>query len=207
MNTIKIHAYKYQDLSEKAKEKVKYWFDEDTDLFPQWEREYWSEELAKLGYEDCDFQYCISYSQGDGASIACSVNVQQFIKRHKLGKKYASLMYWLRRNMKDFHTDSSIHIKRSLWPNYVHDGMLYADTESIFDDLTYYSAPGKAIDQVAEIANMILAEVQEQSRKLYKQLLAEHEYHFTDEYMIDVCDANEYLFDEYGDPVHHLEVA
>lgn len=54
---------------------------------------------------------------------------------------------------------------------------------------------------------MILEEVQEKSRELYKSLEANYDFHFTDEYMIDVCDSNEYLFDRYGNPIHNLVTA
>src|SRR5690606_7604704 len=99
-----------------------------------------------------------------------------------------------------------IEIKRSRWGHYVHEKLLYLDTDYLTDDLHNYDAPETLQSDVTELAAMILEEVQEQSRKLYNELYEEDMYHYTDEYMIDMCEANEYLFDQFGNPVHHLEI-
>lgn len=199
MKTGTLVGYEYTELSEKAKEKVKTWLNDGwyEDNFTV---ENFQEELKALGYEGIDIQYSGFYSQGDGASIACSVDLIAFLKRNRLSKRYASLLYWLRRG----GWTNFLTISRRHWGNYVHHNLLYADSSDILDNLNYENASGKAIDQLEDISKLVLEEVQEKSLELYQQLQAEYEWHFTDEYMTDMCQANGYLFDEYGNPVHHL---
>lgn len=204
---IKIKAYTYPELDKDAKEKVRIWLDDWQ--FDKYDREWWTEELEKLGYSDADMSYSGFWSQGDGASISCSVNIQTFIKRHKLGKEYQSLLYWLK---EVYGEGGCVNIKRSHWGHYVHEKLLYFDTNQIVEEFDSYSSyvkeiPEKAYNQLESIAGTILDEVVDKSRELYKWLKSDYEYTQTEEYLIDMCEANEYRFDEYGNPVHHLEVA
>lgn len=205
-----ITAYKYQDLSREARWTVAYWLhDGDADL---WEdvKEHWMEQLTALGYDDVDFKFSGFSSQGDGASIACKVDAQQFIKRHKLGRKFQSLLYWLRKE----GGTGYIQVRRATYPHYVHQYMIDANADDMIHDL--YTIPQlndatllqdhPAIHQAEELAKLVIVEVREWSMKIYAALQEEWDYRLSDEYMIETCDANEYLFDESGDPVHHLKV-
>lgn len=206
MKTMQIEAYTYTELGQTAKDKVKQWLNEDMQLFDKYTQEMWEEDLLKLGYEECDIQYSGFWSQGDGASIACAVNLETYIKANKLGKRFASLLYWIRATNYNY-----VHIKRERWGNYVHEKLLYQDTTQMIEELDSYfhyvkEIPEKAYNQLEEIAGIAWCDVVDKSRELYKWLEADYDWHYTDEYMVDMCEANEYLFDEYGDPVHHLEI-
>lgn len=211
-DTIKIKAYSYPELSDKAKEKVRVWLDDWQ--FDDWDREWWTEELEKLGYSDCDFRYSGFWSQGDGASITCSVDLEQFIKRNGLAKNYRSLLYWLRKAKKEQGSISGVKIVRERWGHYVHEMLLSENVNDLQDDLSYSVGDShpqeyldKLLDQVIALGESVLEEVREKSRELYKWLESDYEDHQTEEYLSDMCEANEYRFDVYGNPVHHLEIA
>lgn len=201
--TIAIQAYSYAELSDKAKDKVKEWLNRDMQLFDKYEREAYEEELGKLGYSDIDIQYSGFYSQGDGALIACTVDVAQFIARNKLGNKYRKILNVI----KKYGVDQRIKIYRERWGHYVHDNLLRYDIGDFVDDMNVFvNVDDSLFSDVENLAQSVLEEVKEKSRELYSYLETDYEWHYEDEYMIDCCEANEYFFDEYGDPVHHLEL-
>lgn len=201
---VQIEAYQYAELSEEAKERVRDSLNEYAPDLWEDDKEYWLGELAALGYEDVDFAYSGFYCQGDGASIACRVNVQQFIKRHKAGREYRSLLYWTR---KVFGDGGAIRVRRERWGHYVHEYLLRADGDDLLHDLWCYDAPERLETDIESLAASVLDEVREWSRKIYKSLEEQHLDHYSDEYAEDMCEANEYLFDRRGNPVHSLVVA
>lgn len=203
MKIVNVNAYSYSELSEKAKDKVKEWLNSSgiDDIFDDCEREYQTEELKELGYSDIDIQYSGFGSQGDGASIACMVDVLKFLDRSKLLSRFSPVVKLIRKN----DVNTGVKIIRSTWGHYVHEKLLYSNTADFEEQLFPDALSSKAIsNQIEAIGRMILEEVQEKSRELYKSLEANYDFHFTDEYMIDVCDSNEYLFDKYGNPIHNL---
>lgn len=208
--TVCITGYKYEELDQKAKDRVGQWLNDGEEPWED-DKEYWLEELAALGYEGVDFQYSGFYSQGDGGSITCTVNAEKFLLRNKLGNKYRSLLYWLRTG----DISGGIDVTRERWGNYVHQHLLRANADNmVFDLFTFPQIKDygllhdhPVIGQAKEVAQLALEEVKEWSVKIYDSLKNQWEYQFTDEYMIDMCDANEYLFDKTGKPVHHLKIA
>lgn len=230
--TVCITGYKYEELDQQAKDRVGQWLNDGEEPWED-DKEYWLEQLAALGYDGVDFRYSGFYSQGDGASIACGVDVLQFIKRHKLSNQYRSLLYWLKKEEGTHY----VRIVRARFPHYVHQYMIDANADDMIYDLEtipqihdYEVAANRpangwtlnrpapvggyvppldhlAIQQANKVADAILEEVREWSMKIYRSLQEQWEYQFTDEYMIDMCDANEYLFDKMGKPIHHLKIA
>lgn len=204
--TVCITAFKYEELDQDAKAKVGYWLNDNENPWED-DKDYWLEQLKELGYRDIDFAYSGFYSQGDGASIACKVDVAQFIKRNKMGKKYRRLLYWIKREY-DTHY---VKIVRSTAMRYVHQYMIDADVSDLTHDLECieqlesYNRPNDPIyAEAQEVGEMVLEEVREWSMKIYKSLQDQWEYQFTDEFLIEGCEANGYLFDKRGNPVHHL---
>lgn len=204
-----VEAYKFEELGEKAKERVIYWLAEGMGSLWEDDQEYWLEQWAELGYEDIDFQYTGFYSQGDGASIACSVNVRNFILRSKLGNDYKSLLYWL----KKLGVVQYVSVTRERWGHYVHDNLLRANADHMLsdfarfeDDEEYGAGVAKAMRQAEKILPLVLEEVREKSREVYKSLEIEYDYRMGEEYAADMCAANEYLFNEYGGCIHHMIV-
>lgn len=227
--TVCITGFTYAELDQDAKYRVGHWFNDDRDLWEE-DKDYWQEQLEALGYADVDFRFSGFYSQGDGASIACSVDAVQFIKRHKLGNKYRSLLYWLTHE----NVTRTIDVVRSKSMRYVHQYMIDANADSMIYDLntipqinnyqpvvgpryeygelynpnfdwSVYDHP--AVSQANQLAAYVLEEVREQSMRIYRVLQDEYESWFTDEVMIENCEANEYVFDNTGRPIHHMRIA
>lgn len=126
MKIVNVNAYSYSELSEKAKDKVKEWLNSSgtDDIFDDCEREYQTEELKELGYSDIDIRYSGFGCQGDGASIACMVDVLKFLDRSKLLSRFSPVVKLIRKN----DVSTGVKIIRSTWGNYVHEKLLYSDT-------------------------------------------------------------------------------
>lgn len=207
MKTICTTGYEFTELDATAKEKVIEW---TTQYIPNgWEddKEYWLEQLTDLGYSDIDFQYSGFYSQGDGGSIVCRVDVKKFIQRNKYGNRFRTLLNILKQE----HYDAYVQLSRRSWGHYVHDNLLYTDDDEFLRRMDYYEEAEEgspryiaAVNQAEEIAPLILEEVREWSRKIYNSLEEDYDYHFTEEYVAETCEANEYLFSADGRPIHHL---
>lgn len=203
---ILVNAYKFEDLSDRAKEKVANWINEydwDRDLY-DCEVDYWKEEiLSPLGYSDIEIQWSGFYGNDDGASIICTVNVADFIKRNKYGNKYRSLNYWAKQ------CNMTVDIRRQSYYRGVDHRGLYSSVDDAKSNLYSYDdnitpVSDLAYSQLDSCASDILEEVADKSQELYYSLRREYDSHWEEEYIRDMCDANEYLFDEDGKPVHHL---
>jgi hypothetical protein len=201
--TIEINAYEFGELSEKAKDKVRKWCNSDMQLFDKYTKEEWERRLEELGYSDIDIQYSGFCSQGDGASIACSVDVRSFLTRNDLLSRFSPVIKWIDACGEELH----ISILRKQWGNYVHEKFLYYISEDMINTLedNAIKVNKTKLGIIVAIAELVLEEVQEKSRELYSFLEADYDYHYTDEYVADMCEANQYLFDAYGEPVHNLE--
>lgn len=204
---VTVKAYRFEELSDKGKEKVVSWLNDgvmDTDSY-ECEVDNTKDDLKELGYEDIDIKWSGFYSQGDGAAITCNTDVVTFIKRNKWAKKYASLYYWAQKEK------MYIGVKQQSYSRYNHENTLYSEYESAEDDLYGYEESGfnvspKAFEQLKSCAADFLEEVKTKSQELFSRLQKECDYHYSEEYIKDMCDANEYIFDEYGKPIHHIIV-
>lgn len=198
---IKISAYEYEELSDKAKTKVQEWLNSDWG-FDKYSQEEWVKKLEELGYSDIEMQYTGFYSQGDGASITCRVDIRKFLTRNDLLTRFSPVIKWLEEEEQYFS------IQRKQWGHYAHEKLLYFSSEDLEATLESYGIEiNKTIAGIIQaVGELILQEVQEKSVELYEWLRTDYEYQHTDEYMTDMCEANQYLFDLYGNPIHHLEV-
>lgn len=79
-STKEITVYTFNELDDRAKDKVRSWFTQDVDL--SYVVDNAKERGAEKGFIVEDVQYSLSYSQGDGASWTGSVNALQFIEQH-----------------------------------------------------------------------------------------------------------------------------
>lgn len=208
MNLILVESYKFPELGADAKERVIEWLNEySVEAWKDSESDYWLPMLKEMGYSDIDFQYSGFHTQGDGASIVCRVDVKRFIQRNKLGNRFGTLYNVLKADNVD-----GVQILRRRWGNYAHDNLLYAEASDFLrgidtvEELEEHSVRYvRATRQAEEVIPCILEEVKERSRAIYKDLEAENDYRYTEEYAVDMCEANGYLFDVYGKPVHHLQ--
>jgi predicted nucleotidyltransferase len=84
MRTIRTKVYRFDELSDSAKEKAVererneyYEYGEPLFMFD----DYCHEQAKEIGFYDCKFQWSISYSQGDGLSFSGKIDAEDLIKK------------------------------------------------------------------------------------------------------------------------------
>lgn len=81
------------------------------------------------GFTDVNWRYSLSYSQGDGASFTGGVDIEKFLKAHKLTKKYGELLK--RFNDGDLHIEFTLRERDS---HYVHENTVAVDYDLYMND-------------------------------------------------------------------------
>lgn len=172
-----INLYSFNELNEEQKEKViENYADINTNY--DWHNyilEDWKEKLSRQGFEDAEINFTGFWSQGDGASFNCQVNLEKFLKGRRIAKKYQSIL-------NDDEADLSISITNN--GHYCHEYMMIIH----FDDWKGLIT--------AELEKFILEEAREQARKIYDDLYDNYEGLTSKEAIIDTLIINEYLFNE-----------
>jgi hypothetical protein len=185
--TVEKTIYKFNELSDKAKEYAISEYDHDYDWFDS-TYEWYVEKAEEIGYctSAKEMQFSGFWSQGDGASIAGTFNVENWLKLNKLGNKYRALL------MAAKEYDLEVHIRQS--GNYVHSRTLCANYD------TYY-LDDKPYKQLVEVASQMLDQAITLSDDMYETLEKEYEYITSEEYFSELADANDYEFTEDGELV------
>jgi hypothetical protein len=193
MKTIKINLYKFEELSNKAKQNsIKSHQDINVDC-EWWDFifEDWTSKLEALGYNKSEIMFNGFGSQGDGASFTTdSIDLWTFIKAHKLINKYKSLKKWI--DLEEV-TCGIVRIDN----HYFHAYSVTADMEATFDSL---EAKGSLLTQLE-------AEINEQTikhaKELYKELNDSYDYLTSDEQISETLIANDYYFLKEGGQIQN----
>lgn len=195
-----IEVYKFTELQGKAREKAADWLREGCFLGKWWEFVYddWEEKLGALGWTGVEIEFTGFYSQGDGASFTGTLDLVEYIKKTKIARSNLALLKAIYAGS----IESSVALKRTRAYNYVHERSVYLDDAAALG----WGITPKASAQFDALMETLKAEVIEQCRAIYHDLEAESEAISSDEAITDMAEANEYLFDAYGDPAHHLIV-
>lgn len=109
-----IDLYEFDDLSERAKDKVRDKFSEwsELDMF----KEDAENQIQEAGFDNPEVQYSFSYSQGDGLCFEASVDATRFMEVNGLDPKFKAIAEYL-----------SIRIKHS--GHYSHSNSTSTDWE------------------------------------------------------------------------------
>jgi hypothetical protein len=225
---IEVEVFKYDELSDQAKQKAREWYLEGMD-YEWWEGVY---EMAKTdGYEK---GFCIDkiyfsgfHSQGDGASWTGQVDIGAWLKAHAPDTIGVSALIAL------INTDYvEKHISVSTSGRYSHensmdfgevqyDGRFYDGDELDWAELKEETMSGQGIFDGMRIADMLdlihtdeacpykfhnIAQLdvdieescKDYARDIYQRLREEYEYLCSEEMMIDHFDANDYHFTNEG---------
>ena len=180
-----VTLYKFDELSKEAQTEA---IDEHRDFLAEaFNAEHllddWKEKLQALGYDTVNISYSGFWSQGDGASFtAPRIDLKQWLKVHKLGNKYRTLL-----NVAD-NVEASIDRESS---RYVHENTIrcniFGATESDTEE-----------QQASEVEHLITTEARTLSQDIYKYLREAYEYDTSDEAVKESIQANEYEFTEEG---------
>lgn len=204
--TIRIAAYKYPELDQKAKAKVAEWLSAQSDV---WEdsKDLWMEELKNAGFTDIQFAYSGFYSQGDGSWLACSMKVNDFIVKQPTRRMaYAKL----HTAVNDIDPSLEIHVSINRGNHYTNDSAMYADVEELLRVLDNNIMSGEYKDAIMALATKLgtdfLNDAKTWAKTIYRDLQQMYESRFEESYVSERCEASEYLFDKYGEPIHYMEI-
>ncbi len=192
MQTVEIKTYSFAELSEAAK-RIAIDAEKESDYYP-WDDWHdamlqdWTTDLEAYGYDDAKIEFSGFWSQGDGASFTATVNLEAWLKQHRLKTKYRKLL----KASESFYI--VFKIKRSLGGNYVHEYMISAthEVETATDNWDELDA------QAGELVELMTEDARKLSRKIYKALEAEYDWHMDDEQIVSMIEANEYRYTKKG---------
>lgn len=175
MRTIELKIFRYDELSQEAKEKARKWFRETgLNYEPQIITEEMENTLNDLGYEGVEVFWRLSYCQGDGVAFYGKLtNPEKLLKRLLSEKDFRR---WKR--ISDV-IGIDIQINR-IWSHYHHYNTMevVVDSNDLYrDDYPYINLFLKNIEE--KIQN----DVRLVSKKLEKDGYKELEYQESDEYI------------------------
>lgn len=184
-------VYKYDELSEKAKEKVRENFgvnyaDIQTSIMKE-SFTYFISENHPYFIEPI-FQWSLCCCQGDGLSFECKIDLEVYLIQNKPNMK-ASVKSALCEAVYNLH---------SLGNN---GRYCYANKNQI--DYEYNYQYGKEFPRLYELLDNIVDEIREKyidvCDELEKQGYSQYEYLYSDEYARETSEANEYEYLENGE--------
>jgi len=210
--TVEITGYTFQELTPQAKQQA------CSTLQPMYEDIYWhecitdnaKEEGKALGFDINDIAFSCSHSQGDGASWSGYVNMVEWLEKHKPDDVQAHIVAaliengWAEKKLKisfsSSHYTHSNTMVRNNWYGYwqtKEDAHLEigvfagASVCNLFDVLPE--------DYADTLADEVLQSARDYADEIYKRLRDEYERMCSEEYIAELCDANEYLFNKKGE--------
>ena len=207
MRTVAVEykVYKYNELSEKAKEKVRDWY--LTGQEPQFFTDDCKMDLEILfGKNDLDVQYSLGYCQGDGFNIYGAIDAESILnclKEHNGGTQLEKFENVLTENEKKIILE------------YAKECYECATIELPWNNRYCYSLADRiefAEDWIAELeyySNNINVDVIKKFEKLVRDIFSElcrsyekqgykYFYEIPEEDLEEICEANEYEFLEDG---------
>lgn len=128
------------------------------------------------------------WSQGDGASFTCTVNVLDFIKHHKMVTQYRNLVNAIKNGKVAEYTEvyrSSHH--------YSHENTCSVSSIAVYEDVS--TNVESNIDELEQIINRRRYNL---CKELYKDLEGDYEGLTDDECVEETLRCNEYEFDMSG---------
>ena len=205
--TVEIQAFKFQELTDKAKQEV------ITRLAPEYE--WWDgvydnakEDGVDKGFRIDDIRFEGFYSQGDGASWQGKVDMLKWFELHRPTDPKARLIVelieddWVARHLTINYSSSRYAHSNTMKHEWLIMGAPYEDStvnngplkganvQELFDAIgTVY------FDDVCDDA---LQSARNYADEIYYLLRKEYEHLCSEEVIAELCDANEYLFTEDG---------
>lgn len=184
-------VYKYDELSEEAKEKVRNYFGQSdvdisfqTDILNE-DFNYQIEEKYPY-FVDAKFSWSLACCQGDGLSFSCDIDLGKYLDIH-----YP--------NMKTSVYDALCNAVYNLHSEGNKGHYCYARKDQIEYDYNYSS---REFPKLYAILEKIVDEIREEyitiCKEFEKQGYSAYEYLYSDEYAKNTCESNEHRFFENG---------
>lgn len=202
--TVEYKVYKYNELTDKAKEKVKQWYldGQESYIFT----EMVMEDLYNLfGKNDLKVQYDLGYCQGDGLNIYGKVDTENIFKcleEHKGGTQLKEFENLLTDKEKKTILNYAAECGKIELPYNNRYSYCIARNIDIADDWEYqlenYSGYTNINKEVLEKFEELIKGIFETLCKSYEKQGYEYFYEIEEEELQELCAANEYEFLEDG---------
>lgn len=202
--SVEYNVYKYNELSEDAKEKVKQWYLEGQPAFIFTED--CKEDLYNLfGENDLEVQYSLAYCQGDGFNIYGEIDAEDILKcleNHNGGtqlEKYENVLTEKEKKTILNYASECGKIKLPMNNRYCYSLADYIDIKDNWEyDLEVYSGYKNInVDVLKKFENLV--------KNIFSTLCSSYEksgyeffYEISEEDLEDMCESNGYEFLEDG---------
>jgi len=206
-------SFTWEELSDKAKDRARQGFEPDGRWWSDVYTQYIGEGVAK-GFNINHIYFSGFWSQGDGASWAGYIDIVDYVTYHWADAPVRQEMMHALLASGDMFSRHNATVRTS--GRYNHEYTMHLeevgkdDTEGS-DGVNCPGSPfhGACVDTVWEalgytdpalhdLNEELLEAARDYAREIYKALEAEYEHQTSDEYLADMCEANEYRFDEDG---------
>ena len=200
IQTVEYELYKYNELSDEAKEKVKQWWLDNQDSYGFTEMV--KEDLKCLfGDNDLEVQYSLAYCQGDGFNIYGEVDTENIFKcleEHRGGTQLAEF----ENRLTDKEKKTILHyaeecgaIKLPMNNRYSYSMADYIDIADDWEyDLENYSGYKNINKKALEKFELLVKGIFGKLCRSYEKEGYEYFYEIDEETLEEICEANEYEF-------------
>ena len=202
--TVNYEVFKYNELDEYAKEKVKQWYldGQESYIFTS----DCKEDLYNLfGENDLDVQYSLNYCQGDGFNIYGKIDAKSIFKcleNHNGGTQLAKFEDVLTEKEKKtilHYADECGKIEIPMNNRYCYSLADYIDIEEDWAyDLEVYSGYKNINVEALEKFEKLVRDIFTTLCKMYEEWGYNYFYEIDEEDLAEICEANDYEFLEDG---------
>ena len=202
--TIEYEVYKYNELSDEAKERVKEWYLDGQE--PYIFSDDCKQDLYNLfGENNLDVQYSLGYCQGDGFNIYGEIGAAQIFKcleNHNGGtqlEKFEDVLTDKEKRTILNYADQCGKIKLPTNNRYCYSLADYIDIKDDWEyDLEVYSAYRNINVKALEKFEKLVRDIFRTLCKSYEKWGYEYFYEISNEDLEEICEANGYEFLENG---------
>lgn len=199
-------VYEYKELGEKAKEVVKQWYLDD-DFRSSEFTEIYEQDLRNIFPDSkLNLQYSLNYCQGYGLNIYGELNVDNILNlplSHFCGDEFNDLVeYFTEKELRTIHKYSSecgMDLKLPMNNYYNYCCVDRIDLAEEWENDLWYANYKNVNKQLLQKFEKYVITIIERLCADYEKYGYEFFYEVEDEYLCDVCDANEWRFLEDGE--------
>lgn len=185
--TREIQIYKFSELSPKARTKAIDKAREFMEIDSEALTEAFAEQLKEAGLPHKDIRWRLSSTQGDGVAFYGKVDIEEFLKKNNLEKKFGALKELL----EEGHISAEIEKSRAY---HMYD---HSNTMVLYVNITRDVSKSEE-EKAKELEEDIQEKIVQLSREFEKQGYAEIDFQTSDEAIAEHIEANDYEFSESG---------
>lgn len=191
------NGYRYNELADEAKAKVKSDYLSDSALTDSFTENIIEELSFLFPNSDLKVSYSLNYCQGDGLNIHGVLKLYDFIAVWEATEKEKSaIRYYIDNSENEYTFNKNNHYCYSC--KFIDKKYVDGDIEEFIDYLSYYNIRGINKDLIKRFFNDMIDYFQELDEK-WEQAGYKYFYEIDDESIIEWAEANDYYFDECGE--------